>query len=207
MNTQQFDELLPIGFNFHGHKCPAMPLGIRAGILAMEKLGVERASNKELFCIVESGPVHAMHCFVDGVQVATSCTFGKGTMEKTNYGKQAFTLIDVVGHKKIRIVVKPEFQQKGLASEFVQMRKQDIAPKDVPVDILNPMLERVRILKDEDLFIVGKVKESNFVLPKGTFNLIICDECGEGVFENAIKKVNGKHLCTTCAQKHVEVIG
>ncbi len=42
-------KLLEIGMEFHGHKCPAMPLGIRAGLSAMKKLGVNHASNKELF--------------------------------------------------------------------------------------------------------------------------------------------------------------
>ncbi len=42
------NELLKIGIAFHGHKCPAMPLGIRAGLAAMKR--VHRARNKELFC-------------------------------------------------------------------------------------------------------------------------------------------------------------
>ncbi|WP_425498050.1 FmdE family protein [Klebsiella pneumoniae] len=33
---------------FHGHKCPAMPLGYRAAQAAMRALGVERAEDKEL---------------------------------------------------------------------------------------------------------------------------------------------------------------
>ncbi len=49
------EELLKMAINFHGHKCPAMPLGLRAGLLALKKLGVKRASNKELFCFLESG--------------------------------------------------------------------------------------------------------------------------------------------------------
>ncbi|MCD6377814.1 MAG: formylmethanofuran dehydrogenase, partial [Planctomycetes bacterium] len=55
--------LLDMGIAFHGHKCPAMPLGIRAGLAAMEALGVERASNKELYCLCEIGPAHATMCF------------------------------------------------------------------------------------------------------------------------------------------------
>jgi len=39
--------LLESAIAFHGHKCPAMPLGIRVGLAAMKALGVERASNKE----------------------------------------------------------------------------------------------------------------------------------------------------------------
>ncbi len=29
-------------FEFHGHRCPFMPIGYRMGRLAMERLGVER---------------------------------------------------------------------------------------------------------------------------------------------------------------------
>jgi len=31
-------KLLEIGIKFHGHKCPAMSLGIRTGLAAMRKL-------------------------------------------------------------------------------------------------------------------------------------------------------------------------
>lgn len=79
--------LLEIGIALHGHKCPAMPSGIRVGLAAMKALGVERASNKELYCICETGYAHATMCFVDGVQVATGCTFGKSNIEKVDYEK------------------------------------------------------------------------------------------------------------------------
>jgi len=81
-------ELLKIGITFHGYKCPAMPLGMRAGLAALKELAVDRASNKELYCYCETGPAHAAACFVDGVQTATGCTFGKGNIEKLNYGKK-----------------------------------------------------------------------------------------------------------------------
>jgi len=67
-------DILELGIKFHGHRCPAMPLGIRAGLAAMKQLGVERATNKELYCYIETGYSHATMCFVDGVQVATGCT-------------------------------------------------------------------------------------------------------------------------------------
>ncbi|RNI15716.1 hypothetical protein EFE42_00250 [Methanohalophilus sp. RSK] len=37
------DETLELGFKFHGHRCPGMPLGLRLAWAAMEKLGVSRA--------------------------------------------------------------------------------------------------------------------------------------------------------------------
>jgi len=88
-------ELLEIGIKFHGHKCPAMPLGLRVGLAALEALGVERDKNKELYCQVETGFAHATMCFVDGVQVSTGCTYGKANIEKLDLCKNAITLIDV----------------------------------------------------------------------------------------------------------------
>ena len=89
VNSMNLKELVDIGIKFHGHRYPAMPLGIRVGLAAMKELGVQRTSNKELFCFVETGPSHATMCFVDGIQVSTGCTYGKANIEKLNYGKNA----------------------------------------------------------------------------------------------------------------------
>lgn len=35
-----------VAMKFHGHKCPAMPLGLRAGAAAMNALGVERSQDR-----------------------------------------------------------------------------------------------------------------------------------------------------------------
>jgi len=102
-------ELLEMGIKFHGHKCPAMPLGLRSGLAAMKRLNVEHASNKELYCLCETGFAHATMCFVDGVQVATGCTFGKSNIEKLAYSKNAITLIDVKRKKAVRVALNPEF--------------------------------------------------------------------------------------------------
>ena len=59
-----------VGIKFHGHKCPAMPLGLRAGAAAMNALGVERSQDKELVMVVETGNDHAAGCFVDGLMHA-----------------------------------------------------------------------------------------------------------------------------------------
>jgi formylmethanofuran dehydrogenase subunit E len=48
-------ELLASGFKFHGHKCPAMPMGLRAGVAALFALGVERSEDKELHAVSETG--------------------------------------------------------------------------------------------------------------------------------------------------------
>ncbi|MBP1779864.1 MAG: tungsten formylmethanofuran dehydrogenase subunit, partial [candidate division NC10 bacterium] len=87
-------EFLEIGQRFHGHKCPAMPMGLRVGAAAMNKLGVQRAPDGQLVALVELGDDHCAHCFADGIQVITGCTYGKGNIKQLNYGKWGVTLID-----------------------------------------------------------------------------------------------------------------
>ena len=46
---------MEVGLAFHGHKCPAMPLGLRAAVAAMNALDAGRAKDKELHNISETG--------------------------------------------------------------------------------------------------------------------------------------------------------
>jgi len=192
-------DILELGISFHGHRCPAMPLGIRAGLAAMRKLGVERATNKELYCYIETGYSHATMCFVDGVQVATGCTFGKSNIEKLDYEKNAITLIEVKEKRAVRVVLNPEFQKKGLDSKFVQMRKEGVEPKDIAPDIVEPMINNIMKQPDEVLFIISDVFDYDFKSKKGTFEWYECENCGEVVFAHGIRIKNGKKLCVPCS--------
>ena len=41
-----FKESYDTALEFHGHKCPAMPMGLRAGLAAMRALCVERSRER-----------------------------------------------------------------------------------------------------------------------------------------------------------------
>ena len=58
---QQFEELLETGYKFHGHKCPAMPMGLRAGLAAMKVLDVERSKDKELQVLADIPGIYNVH--------------------------------------------------------------------------------------------------------------------------------------------------
>ncbi len=193
-------ELLEKAFEFHGHHCPAMPLGLRAGLAAMKVLGVEHAQNKELYCLCETGFAHATMCFVDGVQVATGCTFGKSNIEKTDYSKNAITLIDVRKKKAVRVAINPEIQKKGLASEFVRLRGQKVEPQDIDPAITNPMIENIMQQPDEVLFKISGIFDYDFKGRKGTFEWIECENCGEVTFVHGVRIKGGKKLCIPCSQ-------
>jgi len=106
---KELKDYFDVALAFHGHRCPAMPMGLRAGLAAMKALGVERAQDKELVVESETGEGHAAGCFLDGVMVATGATYGKGNIKKLFYNKMAFTLIDVKTEKAVRVFLKPEF--------------------------------------------------------------------------------------------------
>jgi len=195
------ENLLEMLFEFHGHKCPAAPLGLRAGLAAMKRLGVERAANKELYCICETGSAHATMCFVDGVQVATGCTFGKSNIEKTEFCKNAITLIDVKRKKAVRVALNPEFQKKGLQSEFVRLRASGVEPQNIAPEIVNPLIDNIMRQPDEVLFKISDVFDYDFKQRKGTFKWYECEECGEIVFEHGVRLKDGRKVCCGCYEK------
>lgn len=196
----QFEELFEIGLKFHGHKCPAMPLGIKAGLAAMKALGVERAQDKELTVISETGKGHAAGCFLDGIMVATGCTYGKSNIEKQYYNKMAFTLIDQQKGRSVRVSLKPEFFEKALASPFVQKRKAGVPPQDIEPEIADPLVNRIIGLDEEAFLDIGKVQTAEVKKAKGVFAAKRCAQCGELTFVNKLRETeDGNLTCIPCS--------
>ncbi|MDE3740258.1 FmdE family protein [Maribacter polysaccharolyticus] len=200
MNTQKI-EIPEWAFEFHGHKCPAMPIGYRAGLTAMNKLGVEKSLNKELYLFCENGPAHAAACFLDGVMAATGCTYGKGNAEKLNYGKNAIVLVDLKTKNAVRVSMQPAFFEKALNSEFVQLRKQKVEPKDIKPQVVMPLIENAKKMDENILFSISDIFEKDVELPKGTFEWHHCAVCKEVVFDNRSKVIDGKRVCIPCSEK------
>ncbi|BAT72381.1 formylmethanofuran dehydrogenase subunit E [Thermosulfidibacter takaii ABI70S6] len=193
------EKLLELGFAFHGHKCPAMPLGLRAGLKAMEVLGVERSKDKELYVIAETGKGHAAGCFLDGIMVATGCTYGKSNIEKKYWDKMAFTLVDTKTNRAVRVSLKPEFFAKALQSPFVERRKQGIPPQDIPFEVLKPLLDRILSMPYEDFLDVSEIFEYKIEKKPGCFTAVPCAICGELTFEKALRVKDGKLVCIPCS--------
>jgi len=188
------------GLALHGHRCPAMPLGLRAGAAAMNALGVERAKDGQLLAIVELGENHCATCFADGVQAITGCTFGKGTIRKLNWGKWGLTLIDKKTQRAVRVAATGESMMISKRSDFiVKYRQQGVPASQVPDEVSRPAIERVMGAPDEQLFKIGQVVDYQYQEPPHSFNAFICDSCGEMTVEEYGRSVNGQHLCIPCA--------
>ena len=66
----------------HGHRCPFLALGVKAGRYAMDYLEQENTGLEEVVAVVECN-----NCFADGIQVVTGCTFGNSALIFKDLGK------------------------------------------------------------------------------------------------------------------------
>lgn len=155
---------------FHGHKCPGLAIGVRASMLALEKLGVGKSEDEELCCVTENDA-----CGVDGVQALTGCTFGKGNLLYRGTGKQAFSFFDRHSGKKLRLVLKPT--------------QRDMSREERMMYILTG--------PEEELFSIG---EPSFALPESAkiFKSVTCQLCGENAPEHKIRLQDGQTVCLDC---------
>jgi len=197
----ELTELFEMGLKFHGHKCPAMPMGLRAGLAAMKVLGVERCKDKALKVISETGKGHAAGCFLDGIMVATGCTYGKSNIEKLYYNKMAFTLVDMDTGRAVRVSLKPDFFQKALQSPFVQKRKAGILPQDIEPEITDPQVARILSMPVEEFLDISEISQVEVKKGKATFDVETCAKCGELTFVDKLSPdTDGKTCCIPCSE-------
>ena len=203
---KELKEYFDVALAFHGHRCPAMPMGLRAGLAAMKALGVERAQDKELVVESETGEGHAAGCFVDGVMVATGATYGKGNIKKLFYNKMAFTLIDTKTGKAVRVSLKPEFVEKAMSSPFVQKRKEGVLPQDIPPEITDPQVERILGLPEGDFLVISEIFNRDLKKGATSFEVKRCARCGEATFVNKLAETpDGSLLCVPCIEQGKKV--
>jgi len=190
------------GLTLHGHKCPAMPLGLRVGAAAMNALGVERARDGQLMALVEIGENHCATCFADGVQMITGCTFGKGNIRKLNYGKWGLTLVDKKSGRAVRVAPRAEAMKANKETSFFKdYREKGIPASEVPEAVVAPLVERVMNAPDEQLLTVGEVFQMPWNDPAHTFASFVCEACGEMTVEHYGRILGEKRVCIPCREK------
>ena len=193
-------EWLEFGQKFHGHKCPAMPLGLRVGSAAMNNLGVERAKDGQIVAFVDLGEDHCATCYADGLQVIMGTTFGKGNIKKTHKGKWAVTLVDRTTGKAVRVTPKAEAMLQNKQSDFFKnYREKGIPASKVPNDVVEPLINKVINAPEEKLLNISNVFDYKLEPHKDSFAGFVCEECGEMTVEGYGRLKSGKHVCIDCA--------
>lgn len=200
MNISQ--ELLQASFLLHGHKCPAMPMGLKVGLAALEKLGVGRAQDGQLMALVELGEAHCATCFADGVQMATGCTFGKGNIQKLHYGKFGLTLIDKKNQRSVRVVPKAQVMLANKQTPFfTEYRMKGVPASQVPSEIIDPMITKVLDMPMEQMLDIGEVQPHTWHESPHSFETFICERCGEMTVEPYGRIHGNQKICIVCQQQ------
>ncbi len=193
-------KLMKMALEFHGHVCPAMPAGFRAGRMALRLLGLERERNSVARVFVEVGTHQAAGCFADGLQCATGCTYGKDNIHKMFYGKWAFVLVGK-DNRAVRVSLKPEVMEKNFGSPFLAARKQGILPSEVDPEIALKIFTGTLARAEEEIFNAGSIFTWQDTERKiaTCFAAKRCDNCGELVAENYLRYKEGQTLCIPCS--------
>lgn len=185
-------------YEFHGHRCPFMPLGYRAGSYAMKLLGVGKEKNHLTFAFSEMAENNSNGCFNDGIQAATGCTYGKGLLSLLGYGKLA-VIIYRPGEGSVRVHVRDSFLDELFdeGAEFFALRRKGMEPGDIPVSKTEFVLDQwMPSLKDEEIF--EFTYDDNFSSdPVKKFGIKRkCHVCGEYTYESNLTDLDGKLICS-----------
>ena len=198
---------------FHGHICPFLVLGLRASEIAMERLGVGRASEAETVGEEVLAIVECNNCFTDGVQIATGCTLGNNSLIYLDLGKNAVTLVRRGDWRGVRVYVDFDKLRNAYFSEGALRLFERVVVKR---EGTSEDWERLRRLwteiglslanAPEDLFRVEDVRVVE-IERAPIFESVRCDGCGELVMATRVREVDGKRLCLNCVGECEAVVG
>lgn len=181
----RFNELLRASAARHDHLCPRQVLGVRMGLYAGELLDIPvPQAAKRLLTLIESAG-----CFTDGVAVSTNCWVGRRTMWVHDIGKIAATFIDSVSGRALRI--SPSIKARELSQACVPPETER----------WQAYLLGYQRLSTQDLF---RVQEVRLKTPVGKLvsqerMMVVCESCGEEVFNERELVRETRVLCRTCA--------
>ncbi len=192
-------EMLLKALEFHGHRCWASAAGVRIGLAALETLGVERAGASQLFAAVEIGEKHGAMCFADGIQYATGCTFGKGTITKTHEGKLAVMLTEAASGRAVRVSYLPTLQAEIADSAFMRQRRQGVPPTEIPERDQWAVVDLIWEAPAGDIMTIGPLEQRDRIDTAEVVAFTPCPVCGELVAEPYLRYVTDTPMCRSCS--------
>jgi len=188
----------------HGHFCPFLALGVRAGVIAMRTLGIlENPGMEDVVAILECN-----NCFSDGVQMVTGCTFGNNALIYRDVGKTAFTLARRSGDA-VRVALRADFvegfrnrlseEASALFQKIVQ-EHQEATPQEQArlMELWTEAAFQQLALPEEEVFTVQRLQVQ--VPPRSRiFGSVRCAVCGESVMETRARIKDGRPVCIPCS--------
>jgi formylmethanofuran dehydrogenase subunit E len=203
IRSKDLEGLLRQAETIHGHRCPGLALGVKAGQYAMDYLGADHTGMEEMVAIVECN-----NCFTDGIQMVTGCTFGNNALIFKDLGKTAVTVARRRDGAAVRLVVRPDFRERlferypaaGPLFDQVVTKRQGTPEDQHRFRHLWEAVARRELtevaLEDQVLIQKKTITVPGFAR---MFATEICAGCGEGVMEPRVRLKNGQKVCLACA--------
>ncbi len=184
--------------SFHGHWCPGLAIGIRAGEWVLREMGRDR--DEELVAVVETDM-----CGVDAIQYLTGCTFGKGNLVYRDYGKNAFTFYRRSDDKSARLVTRPGIfgqARETLARLHAKKQAQGLDSQEQK-QLQEAREELSRRIMDAPLEEVFETKDPEEPPPRKAriLSSLACQSCGEQTMESRTRRFQEQTLCIPCFEK------
>jgi len=186
----------------HGHLCPFISLGVKAGHHAMCTLNSSNTGMEEIVAIVECN-----NCFTDGIQIVTGCTFGNNALIFKDLGKTAVTVARREDGRAVRLAVRPNCRDRMFAKypNAGPLFQKVVVERQATPDELHlfehvwPAIARKELATPvEEQF---TITEMTIEVPEYAriFATHTCSVCGEGVMEPRVRLQEGKPVCLACA--------
>jgi len=112
-------EMINRAVEFHGHLGPFLVLGVRMGLLARRELFP--MEDGEMKAVARTGNVPSLSCLLDGIQVSTGCTMGKGNITTVDLGRAeaAFS----AGGESLTLRVKDRVMEEIRSGKFSSLEE------------------------------------------------------------------------------------
>lgn len=130
--------VLKKAIDFHGHLGPFLVIGTKMGLMALKNHSISKVT-------AETGKKPPLSCMVDGIQVTTGCTLGKGNIEIVNNNRPKATFFG--GSKNLEIELK-----KDVFEKILEWLKTELPEKTA---------ERIMKLGDDELFVIRLREKKN----------------------------------------------
>ena len=187
----------------HGHFCPYVALGVRAGYLALTELGIEQnLGMEEVLAIVETN-----NCFSDGIQVVTGCTFANNALIYRDLGKTAVTVTKRDG-TAVRVALRADYSDNfgarypeaaALFARIVRDRQQPtLEEQERLMELWAESSAGQLDVPAEELFTV-QPQQIEVPAYAPIFASATCALCRESVMESRARLVEGQPACLACA--------
>jgi len=113
--------------SFHGHLGPYVVLGYRMGRIALEVTGSD--GHFDISAEVHSPLIPPESCLIDGVQLGSGCTLGKGNITVYEHDGPAYVIFTTKGRRTVTIGLRPEIP--GLISRLINDKGVEAAGEDL----------------------------------------------------------------------------